>query len=167
MYIPHTHHLPQPINILSMCALPCAAPCFYLPTTTSQVKDVPATIKGAAGLYSRADLFQAEICWCIEKKQRVSEYDAIYYKLNQHYLDLTATLKRPITMLEAAQDLAAAKGVCRKGKGGISMYKFMKECEVFRKEHKEAQEKARKAAETAAAQEGEGEGEGGQEEEQE
>lgn len=109
------------------------------------------SIAGVEGQYSRAQLFDVGKPWGV--KQRASEYDAIYVKLSQHAVDLGTERGRPCTVEQAAVDLAEKERICKKKReGGKSMYAFMQECEVFRREQALLRKQARLAAELAQQQ---------------
>jgi len=114
---------------------------------------VKGTINGIQGSYSRSELFEAGKPWYTTKegKPRASEYDAIYVYVRHHAVQLSMARGRPATVMDAAEDLAEAKGICKaKSAGGLSLYQFMKECEKFRRELVNARKAARAAAAAAA-----------------
>ena len=113
-------------------------------------------MKDSQELYTRAELVDAGKPWCSQaSKQRASEYDAIYLYVRHHAVELSKARGLPTTVLQAAEDLDQIKGVCKKkSAGGISMYRFMKECEQFRREQLEARKAAKAAAAAAAADSG-------------
>lgn len=67
--------------------------------------------------------------WCPHKKQRTSEYDALYWWLKKHAVELTALEGRPFTVLEAAERVQAAKEIGGSGqKGKMTLPQFVTFC---------------------------------------
>jgi hypothetical protein len=111
---------------------------------TAQEKDIEGTISGETGSYSRAEMRDTRQPWAGgDYKQRASEYDAIYYRLKVHAVEMTQQLSRPVDVQEAARAMAEAQHICQNP--GQTLYVFMRECVAFRSRH-EAQQRAAAAA---------------------
>jgi hypothetical protein len=117
-----------------------------------QEEDVPWTEGEEERLVSR-EYFKKNGggCWCKtkNKKQRVSEYDAIYWYLEKRAVDLTAQLNRPFSIMQAAEHVQEEMDVSRPGRRGqMTIPQFMEFC---RTERAAANAAAAAAAEAAAA----------------
>jgi hypothetical protein len=89
---------------------------------------------------TRAQLYDNDVRWGPKKlKPRASEYNLMYKRINKHALELTKKWERPVSVPEAAEELAVKeKKVTQPLKnGGISMYAFMMECRQWLKAQKE------------------------------
>jgi hypothetical protein len=106
--------------------------------------------------------YSDKACWCKEKKQRVTEYDAIYWYLHQYAINVAKTEDTLFDVHDAAKRVQAEKkikgGTMKEGK--MTIPQFMLFCVAERKAAAVAAkaEAAAKAAAAAEAQEVEGEG---------
>ncbi|WIA37675.1 hypothetical protein OEZ86_014570 [Tetradesmus obliquus] len=91
---------------------------------------------------TRAELYSQNVRWApINLKPRASEYNAMYKRINKHALELTQKWGRPVSVAEAAEELAVMeKKVTQLQNGGMTMYAFMVDCRKW------LQAQAKKAA---------------------
>lgn len=113
------------------------------------------SIDGVEGLYTRAELHDADKPWWRTKKARASEYNTIYKVLKQRAVQLTSERAQPVSALQAADDMAIAYKVGVKAEeGGMTVYGFMQMCRsLVAQQKKERQAAAAEAAAAAAAEE--------------
>jgi hypothetical protein len=79
--------------------------------------------------------------------KRAAEYDVIYDRLKAVAVQLTKVTNQPKTIADAVQHVVQTDKVCVDG--GMTMYKYMEQCRVWRKGQKEAAAAAAAMADTA------------------